>query len=61
MSLEEFEELVRSHDWYYMMADDSRAYEKGYKHMLKIEKGLRDLPEAREIYERYKPTIEARH
>lgn len=61
MSLEEFEELCKNHDWFYMMADDQRAYYKGVESMRKIEAGLNELRSAREIYERYLPKTKIGH
>lgn len=29
MDLSKLEKMLREHDWYYMYADDSRAYNKG--------------------------------
>jgi hypothetical protein len=43
--IEQFELLLKYHDWYYMMSDDIRAYSKGVK-------------EAQEICEVYKRLCE---
>ena len=53
MTVEEFENLLKGHDWYYGMSDDPDVYAKGmYKH-----DKLRDLantkPEFKKLYDEY--------
>lgn len=56
----EFEELLRTHDWFYNYADDSRAYEAGRKESVAIRLALTNLEndglkaEADALYEKYK-------
>jgi cell division septum initiation protein DivIVA len=50
-SIEELDKLLASHDWYYMMSDDDRAYSKGSQEEAKIKKLIDQLgDEGREHY-----------
>lgn len=61
MSLEEFAKTLKYHDWFYMYADDSRAYNKGRDESMKIQSLLREFKErgleeeSMKLYEEYKP------
>jgi len=43
ITLEEYRELLRFHDWYFSYADDSRAYEKGQKERVTLRLALTSL------------------
>lgn len=61
ITLSEFEEMCRRHDWFFQYSDDHRAWEAGRDESHKIslaqtdleEQGLGDQAEA--IFEKYKP------
>lgn len=61
MTLEKYEQLLRTHDWFYNYADDSRAYEKGRKQSLELRLALTDLEnqglyeEAKELFNEISP------
>lgn len=63
-NLSEFEELLRTHDWFYNYADDSRAYDKGRKESFAIRLARTNLEneglkaEADALFEQYKPKVE---
>ena len=41
--LDDFESKLKSHDWYYMMSDDSRAYSKGSSEESELKKIAKQL------------------
>ena len=43
ITLEEYSELLRLHDWYFNYADDSRAYAKGQKERMLLRLALTSL------------------
>ena len=57
----EFEEMVKTHDWYFNYSDDSRAYDRGRKEQVAIRvmrtnlenQGLAEEAEA--IFKKYQP------
>jgi len=57
--LDDFETKLKSHDWYYMMSDDNRAYTKGSaeeSELKKIAKQLADMgydKDAADLYNQY--------
>jgi hypothetical protein len=57
--LDDFESKLKSHDWYYMMSDDNRAYSKGSDEesgLKKIAKQLADMgydKDAADLYNQY--------
>ena len=61
MSLEEFRTLLKYHDWYYMYADDHRAWTEGNESSKKINQILKDFKErgleeaSMELYKEYAP------
>jgi len=42
--MNELVELIKGHDFWYMMSDDSNVYNKGAEESLKIRRGLKDFP-----------------
>lgn len=56
----ELEKQLKAHDWYYMMSDDSRAFDRGVNQIERIHdlmKELRSLgydKEAKELFNKYK-------
>ncbi len=61
MTLQEFEQLLKVHDWTYQYSDDHRAWDKGREQANKIdkarkllaEKGLKE--EADKLHYKYTP------
>jgi len=57
--LDEFESALESHDWYYMMSDDNRAYKKGSTELAELKGIAKQLSssgykgEAEELYNKY--------
>ena len=43
MMLDDFESKLKSHDWYYMMSDDNRAYTNGSAQSSELKKLAREL------------------
>ena len=60
-ALDQLEAALKSHDWYYMMSDDNRAYTAGRQEQSEIRsimKGLEDLgygKDAKDLYNQYAP------
>ena len=58
--MEELEELLITHDWYYQYSDDPRIYNKGFKeaHVIKlIMNQYNNNKEVTALYNKYKPII----
>lgn len=61
MNLQEFESLLKKHDWYYNYSDDHRYYTKGVAERNEIEAALAELTslgfreEACRLYNELKP------
>ena len=61
MMLDDLEQKLKSHDWYYMMSDDNRAYINGSAQQSEIRKIIKDLEsigkgqEAKDLYNKYAP------
>ena len=55
--LDEFEKLLRGHDWYYMMSDDHRWYLAGYRQAEKIRSMVPKIPpkEGAKLWDKYAP------
>lgn len=61
--LEKLEQMLRTHDWYFMMSEDSRYYRKGsdeadaIRSQMKVceEQGLKE--EADQLYAKYKKSL----
>jgi hypothetical protein len=59
--LDEFESALKSHDWYYMMSDDPRAYDRGRNEKREIDGLMRNLEnlgfgeDAKSLYNEYAP------
>jgi hypothetical protein len=57
----DLEQKLKSHDWYYYMSDDNRAYSKGSAQQSEIRKIIKDLEsmgqgqEAKDLYNKYAP------
>ena len=54
MDINKFEELLKNHDWYYMHADDQRAWRAGSDSAALISAHVDDSTEHRELYNKYK-------
>ena len=58
--LQRLEELLQTHDWYYMMSDDNYWYKQGrmsYEEIHKLMDELKDngyFTEAENLYDKYK-------
>ena len=61
MTLEQFEQLLKGHDWYYDYSDDHSVWTRGREHANKIVKARQSLDEqnllkeADELYNKYSP------
>jgi hypothetical protein len=61
MMLSDLKTKLKSHDWFYMMSDDNRAYTKGSAQQSEIRKIIKDLEsmgkgqEAKDLYNKYAP------
>jgi hypothetical protein len=60
--ISDLESKLKSHDWWYMMSDDNRAYSKGSAEQAEIKKLMKSLEamgqgdEAKSLYNKYAPT-----
>ncbi len=58
--LKQLEELLQTHDWYYMMSDDNYWYKQGrmsYEQICKLMDELKDggyFTESENLYDKYK-------
>lgn len=57
MTEKEFEQLLQGHDWYYMMSDDFRVWERGQKNLDKIHAILKENPQFKNIFNKYKVSV----
>lgn len=57
MTEKEFEQILEGHDWYYMMSDDFRIWEKGLKNLNRIHSILRENPQFQDIFNKYKVSV----
>lgn len=61
MNLEEFEVLLKNHDWYYDFSDDHRVWQRGKAKGLEIVAARQELAaqgfdnQAEELYNKYCP------
>lgn len=61
MMLDALEELLKKHDWWYMMSDDNRAYTQGSAQQYEIRKIMKELEDigygddAKELFNQYAP------
>jgi hypothetical protein len=56
VNLKNFEEMLKSHDWYYMMSDDPSVEKEGKANWEQIKKmaiKLGGTPEAKELWDKY--------
>ena len=62
MMLDTLESLLKNHDWWYMMSDDDRAYQRGLSQQNQIRSIMDSLKsigyedEAKELYNQYAPS-----
>ena len=62
MTLEDYQNMLRSHDWYFQMSDDHNAWVKGSKESKAIDIAYTQLSaqgleeEARELYNALSPS-----
>jgi len=55
MNLEQFEQLLKDHDWSYMMSDDSRYYRRGQMQWFDISDAMKQGGESFEkLYLEYR-------
>jgi len=60
VNLENFEEMLQSHDWYYMMSEDPSVEKEGKANWEQIKKmaiQLKDTPGAKELWDKYAKDI----
>jgi hypothetical protein len=53
MKKEEFIEMLKAHDWYYMYSDDHSVYCKGRDEITAIFEAMKENPEFGKLYEEY--------
>ena len=46
MNIQQFEELLKNHDWTYMMSEDSRYYRRGQNQLKEIEEAIAQAGES---------------
>lgn len=46
MTLEEYKEQLKAHDWYYHMSDDHSVYDKGYNNELALKIIARNMEDS---------------
>ena len=52
--LEQLEELLKTHDWYYQMTEDHRVWQRGSQQRSKIRELVNELGnEGKDLYDRY--------
>ena len=52
--MKELERLLKSHDWWYSMSDDGRAWDRGRKQADDIHKLIRDVgDDGKKLYKKY--------
>lgn len=61
MMLDDLEQKLKTHDWFYMMSDDNRAYTRGSAQQSEIRKIIKSLEslgygqDAKDLYNQYAP------
>ena len=53
MTENEFIEMLKRHDWYYLYSDSQEIYRKGENSRAKINSVMEKQPELKKIYEKY--------
>lgn len=53
ISLEDYEKLLKQHDWYYMMSDDSRAYRRGLESLADLKAHRHDSAAHNALFNSY--------
>ena len=54
MTLEEFETVLKKHDWFSAMSDDHRVWKRGQEEFKKIREMVNQQPEFENIFNQYK-------
>jgi len=54
MTLEEFETVLKNHDWFSAMSDDHRVWKRGQEEFKKIREMVNEQPEFENIFNQYK-------
>jgi len=54
MTLEEFETVLKNHDWFSAMSDDHRVWKRGQEEFKKIREMVNQQPEFENIFNQYK-------
>jgi hypothetical protein len=59
MDIKDLEQMIKNHDFFYMMADDMEAYQEGLNEKRIIDKALKELPkvQAIELWNKYAPKM----
>ena len=61
--LQQLEQMLRTHDWYYMMSEDSRYYNRGSEESKAIKAQMEvcaqngNKDEAEQLYAKYKKSL----
>ena len=53
MTLEEFETVLKNHDWFSAMSDDHRVWKRGQEEFKKIREMVNQQPEFENIFNQY--------
>ena len=53
MTKEEYQKLLENHDWYFMMSDDFRVWERGQKNLDKLLRIASQNSEFRNLFNEY--------
>lgn len=55
MNIQQFEELLKNHDWTYMMSEDSRYYRRGQNQLKEIDEAIvQGGEEYQKLYKKYR-------
>ena len=55
MNIEQFEELLKNHDWTYVMSEDSRYYRRGQNQLKEIDEAIaQGGEEYQNLYNQYR-------
>ena len=53
LTLEKYEQMLKNHDWYYMMSDSGYVYEKGYIAERQLKAVAKQSVEHQALYDKY--------
>jgi len=53
MNIEEFETVLKNHDWFSAMSDDHRVWKRGQEEFAKIREIVKENPQFENIFNQY--------